>query len=176
MSGSFKDYWSTSVWNKKSILDKLYMFSIANLIVIPLSLIFFFWLKDQYGCPYGENGFIYIDITWNAGISFSNLKDNLVAIYIIQSFASIAVFTIAFFAQKKSFLLFIYIIFLGGMFNLLQRPFSDGKVLDYFHFGFWKNFAIFNVPDMMVVTAGFGLIVNVIISMFLWKEDKNVKK
>lgn len=176
MPMSFKDYWSTFVWNKKSILDKLYMFSIANLVVVPLSLIFFFWLKDQQGCPYGKNDFIYLDIVWNTSGAFGAFSNNFVAILVIQSLCSVGVFTVTIFVRERSYLFLLYIVLLGGLFNLIQRACINNAVLDYFHFGFWKEFAVFNMPDVMVVTGGFGLVINVFISViFPRKAKKNVK-
>ena len=113
------------------------MFLIAFSVVIPLSLIFFFIYNGKSGCLYGKNPFIYIDVTNNSGIAFGNFQNNFILIYFVQSLVSIVIFTITIFIHKKTYLLFLYIIFLGGFFNLLQRSCSgNNTVLDYFHFGF----------------------------------------
>lgn len=172
ISKSFKEYWSNFVWKKEHLLNKFVMFSSAIVIVLPLSFFFFFFLKNQQeGCVYGENKFIYIKIVWNNSGSFGSFKNNLVAIYLIQSLITITIFIVTIFVHKKTFLLFLYIVFLGGLFNLIQRPFTNNAVLDYFCFGFWPNFPVFNMPDTMVVIGTFGLMINILISTLFSKNN-----
>lgn len=46
----------------------------------------------------------------------------------------------------------------GGIGNLIDRVFRDGKVIDFLHFEFWPQFPVFNVADCAIV-IGVGLLV-----------------
>ena len=46
----------------------------------------------------------------------------------------------------------------GGIGNLIDRVFRDGKVIDFLHFEFYPTFPVFNVADIAVVT-GAGLLI-----------------
>lgn len=45
----------------------------------------------------------------------------------------------------------------GGMGNMIDRVFRDGKVIDFLQFGFWTDFPIFNIADCAIV-IGAGLL------------------
>ena len=46
----------------------------------------------------------------------------------------------------------------GGIGNLIDRVFRDGKVIDFLHFEFWPQFPVFNVADCAIV-VGVGLLI-----------------
>ena len=46
----------------------------------------------------------------------------------------------------------------GGVGNLIDRIFRDGKVIDFLHFEFWPQFPVFNVADCAIV-VGVGLLI-----------------
>lgn len=46
----------------------------------------------------------------------------------------------------------------GGIGNLIDRIFRDGKVIDFLHFEFWPQFPVFNVADCAIV-VGVGLLI-----------------
>lgn len=46
----------------------------------------------------------------------------------------------------------------GGIGNLLDRAFRDGKVIDFLQFEFWPEFPVFNVADCAIV-VGAGLLI-----------------
>ncbi len=56
-------------------------------------------------------------------------------------------------------LMFWAIVFVlsGGVGNMIDRIFRDGKVIDFLHFEFWPTFPVFNVADCAIV-IGAGLL------------------
>ena len=46
----------------------------------------------------------------------------------------------------------------GGIGNLIDRIFRNGKVIDFLHFEFWPSFPVFNVADCAIV-VGVGLLI-----------------
>lgn len=148
-------------FNKKTLIQKAIIASIAIVIVVALSLSFYLWLKDKENIPFGKNGFIYIEISWNSGMGWSALDDNPAAVYSIQSVMFILMLALyLFLCNDRITASFIALAMFGGLFNLIQRACNDCYVLDYFHFGFWEGFPIFNWPDTCVVIGIFGFVIS----------------
>lgn len=63
----------------------------------------------------------------------------------------------------------------GGMGNIIDRLFRDGKVVDYFDVQF-MNFAIFNFADCCVVVGVILLLIQIIFFDFRKKDNDNKKE
>lgn len=169
-------------FNKKLLIMKAIIAFFALIVVLALSLSFYFWLKDKPADqPYGPiNGFWYIYVTWNNGIGWSALENNYAAIYGIQSVVCILLITVFLLVtHDKITCSFVALAIFGGFFNLIQRAASSNNaVLDYFRFGFWPSFPIFNWPDMFVVIGIFGFVISFIIVTIIQykKEDQKEKQ
>lgn len=172
-----KDYF-TSCFDKKLLIKKGIIAACALALILILSLPFYFWLKDKSGTPFGTNGFWYIKIVWNEGIAFGGLSGNKAAIYVIQSIMFIILLAVFLLVTHDNISAsFITLAMFGGLFNLIQRAASGtDMVLDYFQFGFWKNFATFNWPDMGVVIGIFGFVISYIVQLIINRKEKPVKE
>ncbi len=65
----------------------------------------------------------------------------------------------------------VCLILSGGIGNMLDRIFREGKVVDFIEFAFWKSFPIFNIADIAVVIGCAGLIAVLLIDTV--KDYKN---
>jgi len=168
----FKDCFKKELMIRKGIIA-----AAACVLVLIFSLSFYFWLKDKSGTPFGTNGFWYIKITWNKGIAFGGLQNNLAGILAIQTLVFLLLVAIYLFLAKDIVsTCFIACAVFGGLFNLIQRCATPNLgVLDYFRFGFWPNFAIFNWPDMFVVIGVFGFVISYIVYL-VKQEDKEFEE
>lgn len=166
-------------FDKKLLLQKGVIALCALVLVLIMSLSFYFWLKDKDGIVGKTNPFWYIDVLWNDGIGFSALVGNFAAIYAIQSVMFVLLLAIFIFVTNdKISASFVALAMFGGLFNLIQRACAGNNcVLDYFHFGFWDSFPIFNWPDMFVVIGIFGFVISYIVITVkeAIKEDKASK-
>ena len=61
-------------------------------------------------------------------------------------------------AKDKLMFWAIILVLSGGLGNMIDRIFRDGKVIDFLHFEFWPTFPVFNVADCAIV-VGAGLLV-----------------
>ena len=62
----------------------------------------------------------------------------------------------------------------GGIGNLIDRIFRNGKVIDFLHFEFWPEFPVFNVADCaIVVGVGFLMLYFVIDTINEYKSKKS---
>ena len=166
-------------FDKKLLLQKGIIALCALVLVLVMSLSFYFWLKD--GIEAKPNSFWYINVIWNKGMGFSMLEGNFAAIYALQSVMFVLLLAIYLLVtHDKISASFIALAMFGGLFNLIQRacaPIEHANcVLDYFCFGF-MDFAIFNWPDMFVVIGIFGFVISYITITIIdiVKEDKASK-
>ncbi len=171
-------YWQR-MFNKKMLIQKAIIAAIALAIVLALSLSFYFWLHTKpEGMEIGKNGFWYISIVWNNGFGFNGLAGKTGTIYAIQSVMFVVLLAIyLFLCQDKVTASFVALAMFGGLFNLIQRAAESGAnvgcVLDYFAFGFWPSFAIFNWPDMFVVIGIFGFVISyIVVTILQAKKDE----
>lgn len=67
----------------------------------------------------------------------------------------------------------ICLVLCGGIGNMIDRIFRDGKVVDFLHFSFLPNFPIFNIADVGIVIGAGMLVLYFVIEMIL---DTKVKK
>lgn len=61
-------------------------------------------------------------------------------------------------AKDKLMFWAIILVLSGGLGNMIDRIFREGKVIDFLHFEFWPTFPVFNVADCAIV-VGAGLLV-----------------
>ena len=166
-------------FKKKLLMQKGIIAICALFLVLAISLPFYYWLHDKTG-EIGRNPFWYIYITHNSGVGWSLLDGNYAAIYTILSVVFIlltAVFILV--THDKITSSFVALAMFGGLFNLIQRGASGtNAVLDYFQFGFWQNFPVFNWPDMFVVIGVFGFVISYIVLTIIEivKEEKQKVK
>lgn len=173
-----KDFFKKN-FSKSQLITKSIILISSFAVVLIMSLGFYFWLRNENEfTEISKNGFWYIKIVHNYGIGFGGLKNNLLAINVIQSFMFILLFFI-FMSMYQSTLtsIFISLAMFGGLFNLLQRAIDHGWVLDYFQFGFWESFPTFNWPDIFVVISIFSsAIVTIVVYITEYLNEKKISK
>jgi signal peptidase II len=105
-------------------------------------------------------GFIDIQYIHNTGGAWGLLSGS--TLILLGLTCLIMVFLIIYYVKwgKGSKLLFwsVCLVISGGIGNLIDRVFRDGKVIDFLHFEFYPTFPVFNVADIAVVT-GAGLLI-----------------
>lgn len=60
--------------------------------------------------------------------------------------------------KNKLMLWGLSLVISGGIGNLIDRVFRNGKVIDFLHFEFWPDFPVFNVADCAIV-IGVGFLI-----------------
>ncbi len=175
-----KDYFK-KCFEPKQLIQKGIIAGAALIIVLSLSLSFYMWLKDVVpGTDIGVNGFWYLHIIWNDGIGWNVFSGNPAAIYVVQTFMFLlllAVFLLL--CHDRVTASFVALAMFGGLFNLIQRGASGtNMVLDYFQFGFWPTFPVFNWPDTCVVIGVFGFVISFITVTIIQavRESQNEKR
>ena len=105
-------------------------------------------------------GVVGINFTQNDGAAWGFLSGHTVLLVIIT--ITVMAFCIIFLWKnaKKSKLLFwaVCLVLSGGLGNMYDRIFRDGKVVDFLQFEFWTEFPVFNVADCSIV-IGAGLLI-----------------
>lgn len=172
-------------FNTKTLITKGIIFACAAVLVLSLSLSFYFWLKDAPAeQPIIENPFCYIYVCWNDGMGWSALAGNTAAIFAIQSIVFLVLTSLfVFLTNSRVVISFISLAMLGGLFNLIQRAATPiavtGKgvpcVLDYLKFGF-MDFPIFNWPDSFVVIGVLGFVISYITVTIIDAKNEGNKK
>lgn len=96
----------------------------------------------------------------NTGGAWSILSDHPWVLLALTVIAMIICIVLLVKSGTKNKLLFwaLTLVISGGMGNLIDRIFRDGKVVDFLHFEFWPQFPVFNVADIAVV-IGAGLLI-----------------
>mgnify|MGYP003562726249 CR=1 FL=1 len=101
--------------------------------------------------------FVYI---YNEGGAWGFLKGQQWILLTITSVIIIVFITVLIKYGMSDKVLFwsICLVLSGGLGNMIDRLFRDGKVVDFLHFEFMPNFPVFNVADCAVV-IGTGLLI-----------------
>lgn len=185
MKNNFSGYWSQT-FGLKTIITKLVMFSIAIVLLIPAAVALNLWAqKSQNQIFY--NPFISIEINVNKGIAFSWLENNTLFVYLIQTIVVFCVLIVLiFFCKKWYYVLFWSLVFLGGLFNIVDRECTKKVVclgdelvknaaIDYFKFNFIKFPAIFNVPDIGVCLGAALSVITGLVELIIYPFKKNSK-
>lgn len=103
-----------------------------------------------------------IDITYihNTGAAWGMLSGKTWVLLVIT--VAVMIGCIVFLVKNKiksRLLIFaMSLILSGGMGNMIDRVFRNGKVIDFLHFEFWPTFPVFNVADCVIV-VGAGLLI-----------------
>ena len=118
-------------------------------------------------------GFIDIVYIHNTGGAWGLLSGST---YILLGMTCVIMAFLIFYFIKwgqKSKLLFwaVNLVISGGIGNMIDRVFRDGKVVDFLHFEFFPTFPVFNVAVIAVV-VGAGLL----ILYFLLDTLKDIRK
>lgn len=118
-----------------------------------------------------------VDIVYihNKGAAWGVLSGQTVILLVLT--ALVMLFCIFFLWKyaKKSKLLFwaVCLVLAGGLGNMYDRIFRDGKVVDFLHFEFWPQFPVFNVADCgVVIGAGLLILYFIIDTIKEYKQKK----
>lgn len=111
-----------------------------------------FSLGDNFTLIPGLLNFHYIHNTGGAWGVLSGYTGLLILITAVIMIACIAWLIVR---GRKSKLLFwaTLLIISGGLGNMIDRIFRDGKVIDFLQFGFWEEFPVFNIADCSIVVG-----------------------
>ncbi len=127
---------------------------------------------------YGEptefiKGIIDIQYIYNAGGAWGMLSGKTWVLISLTVIVMALLVTLLFKFAKSSKLLVwaVCLVVSGGIGNIIDRLFRDGKVIDFLHFEFFPTFPIFNVADI-AVCIGAGLL----ILYFILDTVKDLKK
>lgn len=121
-----------------------------------------------------------IDITYihNTGAAWGMLSGKTWVLLVIT--VAVMIGCIVFLVKNKiksRLLVFaMSLILSGGMGNMVDRVFRNGKVIDFLHFEFWPTFPVFNVADCaIVVGAGLLILYFLLDSIKEYNDKKNVE-
>lgn len=181
----FGGYWSQT-FGLKAIITKLLMFSIAIILLIPAAVALNLWAQKSAIKEF-DNPFISIEINVNTGIAFSWLENNTMYVYLIQAIVVFCVLIILlFFCKKWYYILFWSLVFLGGLFNIIDRTcvkkivclgdeLVENAAIDYFKFNNINFPAIFNIPDVGVCAGAALSVVTGLVELIIYPFKKNSK-
>lgn len=179
------------IYLTKKIFVKLIFFTIIGLVILGTC----FGLREAILNSKEQSwvlipGFLNIYITQNPGIAFSGLADaNSSIVYLVQALPILVGGLIFIFSSSTFLDIGILFLFFGGLSNIVDRAIVDyypnnpilnvntvHSVVDYFQFdqSFIPNFAIFNMPDVFVIS---GVILMVIAMLYFFiQEYRNSEK
>jgi len=123
-----------------------------------------------------------IDITFieNSGSAWGMLSGHTWILLALTLVIMLVCITLLLRHGSENKLLFwaIVLVLAGGVGNMIDRIFRNGKVVDFLHFEFYKSFPVFNIADCAIVLGAFMLIVYFLIDMYndyKLKRDKQLK-
>lgn len=164
-----RKYWS-NILLVKNILIKFLIFVLVGIFVMGLSFI-----VRQIMIDYSPD-----KITPNQGVAFSIAASYKPAIvYLIQSIPCIITFLIFFFVTNKWIYIGLFVIFFGGLSNIIDRalplhiivngkPFPSNAVVDYIP---WFSTEC-NLPDIFITIGAIYTILILIVTIFItWKKE-----
>lgn len=106
------------------------------------------------------DGFINFKYVTNTGVAWGVMGDYTWLILSLSAILMIVCFTLLVKLGKENKFVFWAITFViaGGLGNMVDRIFRDGKVVDFLQFDFWESFPVFNIADCSIVLGAFLLI------------------
>ncbi len=106
------------------------------------------------------NGIIEIQYIHNPGGAWGILSGYTWVLLVLTVIVMAVLIALLIKLGKNSRLLFWAVCFIisGGIGNIIDRVFRDGKVIDFLHFEFFPTFPTFNVADI-AVCVGAGLLI-----------------
>ena len=122
------------------------------------------------------NGLIDIVYIHNEGAAWGMLSGKT---WILVAFTTVAMAFCGYLLwnygrENKLMLTGLSLVVSGGIGNLIDRIFRNGKVIDFLHFEFWPEFPVFNVADCaIVVGVGFLMLYFVIDTINEYKSKKS---
>jgi len=124
------------------------------------------------------SGFIRLDFIYNTGGAWGMLSGYTWVLLAATLVVMLICITILIKSGTKSKILFwaICLVLSGGIGNMIDRIFNDGKVIDFLHFEFFPQFPIFNVADIAVVVGAGLLILYFVLDIVKEQKDKKAKK
>lgn len=120
-------------------------------------------------------GFIDLTVISNEGGAWGMLSGHtwiLLSITLVVMLVLIALL-LRFGLKNKLIFWSVCLVLSGGLGNMIDRIFNDGKVIDFLHFEFWPTFPVFNVADCAIVIGAGLLILYFVIDIV--KESKKDK-
>lgn len=174
-SDEAKKYWS-NILLVKNILIKFCAFILVGIFVMGWSFIARQIMIDHF--PY--------KIVPNQGVGFSIAANaNTSVVYLIQSIPCIITFLIFFFVTNKWIYIGLFVIFFGGLSNIVDRAlplniyvinntrFPPNAVVDYIP---WFNTSC-NLPDIFITIGAIYTILVLVITIFItWKKESKKSK
>ncbi len=105
-------------------------------------------------------GFIDIVYIHNEGAAWGMLSGKTWLLVLFTALAMIFCIYYLWKYGKNSKLMIIgfTLVISGGIGNLIDRVFRNGKVVDFLHFEFWPEFPVFNIADCAIV-VGVGFLI-----------------
>ena len=105
-------------------------------------------------------GFIDFTVISNEGGAWGMLSGHTWILLSITLVVMLILITLLLKFGTKNKLIFwsVCLILSGGIGNMIDRIFNDGKVIDFLHFEFWPTFPVFNIADCAIV-IGSGLLI-----------------
>ncbi len=120
-------------------------------------------------------GLINITYIHNTGGAWGMLSGKTWILILVTAIVMLGCIVVLIMNFKKQPLLFwsISLVVSGGIGNLIDRIFRDGKVIDFLHFDFWPSFPVFNIADCAIVIGAALLFYYALFADFIFKKDKN---
>ncbi len=105
-------------------------------------------------------GFIDLLYIENTGSAWGMLSGKTWVLLTVTVIVMLILITFMLKYGRSNKLLFwaVSLVLSGGMGNLIDRIFRDGRVVDFIHLEFFPTFPIFNIADIAVVVGG-GLLI-----------------
>ena len=120
-----------------------------------------------------------IDITYihNDGAAWGMMKGHTWLLISITVVVMLVCFALLLKYGVKDKLMFwaVTLILSGGIGNMIDRIFRDGKVVDFLQFAFYKEFPIFNVADCAIVIGAAFLVLYFMLGILSEYRQKRKK-
>lgn len=119
-------------------------------------------------------GFIELTYIHNTGAAWGMLSGKtyiLIAVTLAVMAVCIALF-VKYAKGSRLMLWALTLVLSGGVGNMIDRVFRDGKVVDFLHFEFFPSFPVFNIADCAIVVGAVILALYFIIEIAAEKKEK----
>lgn len=152
---------------------------IVSLSVLALDFLTKYLVKTNFALgesrPFidGLLNFVYIH---NEGAAWGILSGKRVVLLVvtITIMAACVFFLIKYARHNKLLFWAVSLVLSGGIGNMYDRFFRNGKVIDFLQFDFWQSFPVFNVADCAIVVGAGLLILYFILDMIKDYKEKKI--
>ncbi len=157
-----------------------YIFAIiVSVLVLTLDFYTKYLVKTSFALgqskPFidGLLNFVYIH---NEGAAWGILSGKRVVLLVVTiAIMAICVFFMVKYARQSKLLFWaISLVLSGGIGNMYDRIFRNGKVIDFLHFEFWPTFPVFNIADCAIVIGAGLLILYFVLDMIKDYKEKKI--